>query len=459
MKFYHSFLSLVVVGLMTTVGSVAQETGSAGDGDSAPAASSSTESSFSDLSATAGDAAPAAPESAVVEAEDGSDSSGFFFPGGFGYLPETVSSLGSFDLAPPIDFKLSLEQGYNDNVYSRSTANGGRKGSWLSRLMLGTNILLSDSRTFLNLSLSVGGKYYWNIDRQSVRPQGRIALAHAFKISPRMTLTNRLSGGYYDQPDLSRTGVPNRANSGDYLDLDSHTALSYRWTPRFSTVTSFGASTIIYQDSDWRGSDYVSLIFGQSFNFHLAPTVTTVLDTRFRMTGYDDSNRNSTTEYLLAGVDFKLSPRLTGSARAGAEFRQYRAAGASDGVSPMAELAFGYRFGQGSHLQWFNRFGYEEGIASTQKNQSFRTGLQISHVITPRISTRLGGSYSHQTITNFPSNNSYDQHLITGNIGLDFAVNRSLKIFTTYRLTAVIYDTDASDYHRNEISIGAVLRF
>src|SRR5690606_15103288 len=104
--------------------------------------------------------------------------------GGFGYLPETVSSLGSFDLAPPIDFTLTLEQGYNDNVYSRGS--GSRKGSWTTRLMLGTDILLSNSRTFLSLNLSLGGKYYWNIDRQSVRPQARISLAHAFKISPRM---------------------------------------------------------------------------------------------------------------------------------------------------------------------------------------------------------------------------------------------------------------------------------
>jgi len=455
MKFHPSFLSVAIaVSLLTAIPGVAQDAASSGDATSSASDTSSPQAgSFSDLSTATGDA-----DEALLQTTE-ADSSGFFFPGGFGYLPETVASLGGFDLAPPISYSLTLSQGYNDNVYNRSRSSSARRGSMTTSLMLGTNVLLSNARNFLSLNLELGGKYYWDINKQSIRPHARISLAHAFKINPRATLSTRLSGGYFDQPDFSRPGAPTRANSGDYLDLDGHTSLSYRWAPRFSTVTSFGFATTVYHENEWRGSDYLSLHVGQSFNFHLAPTVTTVLDTRYKITEYDDSGRNTQTEYLLAGFDFQLSPKLTGSARGGAEFRQYRSAGARDGVSPFGEFSLGYRFAQGSHLQWFNRYGYEDGVAGRQKNHSLRTGLQVSHVITPRISARLGGSYSYQTITNFPSNNEYDQHLFTGNVGLDFTITRSLKLFTSYRFNAVIYDTDESNYHRNEVNVGATLTF
>jgi len=389
---------------------------------------------------------------------DVEDSPGFFFQGGYGYLPELVSSLGEgADLLPPIDFDLTIQQGYTDNVYNRAE----KKGSFKTEMTLGVNVLLSRSRTFLNFDARAGAVYYWSEARRPLVPRGDLSLSYAYKLTPRLTFTARVSAGYYDQPNLTLPNTSVLINGGDYFVGNSLFDLTYRWSQLFSTTTSLRLSTQLYRESRWQGSDYFSFTIGQSFRYIYSPLLSGVLDFRYGQVFFDDSTRNATNEFLLAGFDYRWTSRLSASFRGGAQFRQFDLAGADDAVSPYFEASLGYRYGRGSFIHWVSSFGLEEGYTSQQRNQSLRSGLYITQVLTPRINGRLGGSYSYQVLEGLASQSyKYRQHLITGTAGLDFVVSRAVTLFANYDVSSVIYEQQGSaDYVRNDVSIGARFRF
>ncbi|HWL50804.1 MAG TPA: outer membrane beta-barrel protein [Chthoniobacteraceae bacterium] len=393
----------------------------------------------------------------VVEA-DVEESPGFFFQGGYGYLPELVSSLGEgVDLLPPIDFDVTVKQGYNDNVYSRAD----KKGSFTTEMTLGVNVLLSRARTFLNLSARAGGVYYWSEARRPLVPRGDLSLSYAYKLTPRLTFTARVSAGYYDQPNLTIPNTTVLINGGDYFIGTSLFDLTYRWTPLFSTTTSLQLGTQLYRESRSQSSDYFSFTIGQVFRYIYSPVLSGVLDLRYGETYFDDSTRNSQSEYILLGADYRWTSRLSASLRGGVQLRQYDLAGTRDVASPYFEASLGYRYGRGSFLHWVSSFGFEQGYVSQQSNQSLRTGLYITQVLTPRINGRIGGSYSFQILEGLAQQSyTYHQHLITGTAGLDFVVSRAVTLFANYDISSVIYEQQRSaDYVRNQVSVGARFRF
>ena len=404
-------------------------------------------------------------ESTFVEASAEPEVSSFFFPGGYGYLPETISPGTGTYARPPVDFSLTLQTGYNDNIYSSSGKEGAspRKGSPTVQGSGGVNLLLNNPRTFVSLGANVGAVYYTEKERNALSPVGSMTAALAHSFSPRVQLTSRVNAGYYSQPNLSLPNAPT-ANSGDYFNLGSLFNLSYRWTPLFTTDTSFGANTQIFRDSQSEDSNYVELFVGESFRYLFAPRFTGVAEVRFSSFNYNGSNRNSTTESVMAGFDWQMSSRLTSTFRGGASFRQFDIAGSEDRVSPYVESAVGYRYGRGSLLQWTTRYGFEEAHDAFSSNQTFRTGLMVSQVLTPRINASLGLNYAYERYERLADefnhdNFTRDQHLFTGSTRLEFIATRSLTLFGSYSYTRNISDTEFNEYYRNEVSVGATIHF
>lgn len=386
------------------------------------------------------------------------ESPGFFFQGGYGYLPELVTSLGEgVDLLPPTDFDLTIKQGYNDNVYSRAD----KKGSFTTEMTLGMNVLLSRDRTFLSFSGRAGAVYYWSESRRPIVPRGDISLSYAYKLTPRMTFTARVSAGYYDQPNLTLPNTAVLINSGDYFIGTSLFDLTYRWSPLFSTTTSLRLASQLYRESRSQSSNYFSFTIGQTFRYIYSPVLSGVFDIRYGQVFFDDSTRNAQNEYILLGADYRWTSRLSASLRGGVQFRQFDLPGAKDAASPYFEASLGYRYGRGSFLHWVSSYGFEEGYVRNQSNESFRTGLYITQVLTPRINGRVGGSYSYQTLEGLADQHyTHHQHLITGTAGLDFVLSRAVTLFATYDISSVLYEQQSSaDYVRNQVSVGARFRF
>ncbi len=384
----------------------------------------------------------------------------FFFPGGYGYLPETIAPGTGIYARPPVDFSLTIQTGYNDNIYSSSGKNGAapKKGSATTQATAGVNLLLNTPRAFLSFGANAGALYYWDKPNSQISPVGTLSSAFAYSITPRVQLNARVNAGYYSQPNLSLPNTP-RVNSGDYFNLASLFDLSYRWTPTFTTNTSFGVNTQIFRDSESQDSNYVEWFVGESFRYLFAPRFTGVAEVRFSQINYDGEIRNSKTESVMAGFDWLMTPRLTSTFRGGVSFRQFELSNADDATSPYFESALGYRYGRGSLLQWTTRFGFEEANQPFNRNQTFRTGLSISQILTPRLNGSLGVSYAHETYKGLLTDSRDTQQLISGNARLEFIATRSLTIFGNYNRSQNISDFSNSDYIRNEVSVGATYHF
>src|SRR5262249_13889279 len=146
--------------------------------------------------------------------------------------------------------------------------------------------------------------------------------------------------------------------------------------PRFSTATNYTIDALNY-DNDTRGhaEDRVENTFGNEFRFLLVPTTTLVAEYRFELVSYLHlSGHDSTTHYLLAGLDHEFTPRLLGSLRAGAQFREYDQL--PNRNEPYVEATVTYASGKRSKVTWTTRYGLEEpDFAEVKSRTTFRTGL------------------------------------------------------------------------------------
>ncbi len=400
-------------------------------------------------------------ETTTLGAPEESEATSFFFPGGYGYLPESISP-GLDDYArPPIDFSLTIQQGYNDNIYSSSgdSDRAPKKGSATTQASAGINLLLKTPRAFFSLGGDAGALYYWDKEDKQVSPIGSLSSAFAYSLTPRLNLTARVNAGYYTQPNLTLPNAPTGFNSGDYFNLGSLFDVNYRWTPVFSTSTTFGVNTQVFQESYAEDSNYLESYVGQSFRYLFAPRFTGVAEVRFSDIGYHRSDRDSQTESVLAGFDWMMSSRLTSTFRGGVSFRQFELDGIDDAASPYVETGVGYRYGRGSMLQWTTRFGFEEPRDIYQKNQTFRTGLVVSQVLTPRINASLGVNYAYEKDEDTRLDHDYVQQLITGSARVEYIATRWLTVFGNYRHSENVSDFEGADYGRNEVTLGATLHF
>lgn len=390
--------------------------------------------------------------------------SSFFFPGGYGYLPETIApGVGSFGRSPAA-FSFTLQQGYDDNIYSASgsskEAGIPRKGSLITQASVGTDLLISANRTYLALGGDIGALFYWDKESGQVSPVGHLNLAYAYNFTPRLHLTSRINAGYYSQPDLSIPNAPTRPNAGDYFNLNSLFDLGYQWTPLFATSTTLGVNTQIYRESASHDLNYIEGLLGQSFRYKFAPRFTGVFEVRGSKIWYNSGIHDSTTESFLLGVDSQLTPRLNAAIRGGVSFRQFEFEDASDATSPHGEVVLGYRYGRGSIIQWSNRFGFEESTEYNHRYQAYRTSLAVNHALSARLSANLGVSYAYQMIETL-SDDSDDtfQHLVSGNIGLQYVVNQAFTVFGNYSHQQVVTDWSGGSYDRNQYWLGASYQF
>lgn len=390
--------------------------------------------------------------------------SSFFFPGGYGYLPETIApGVGSFGRSPAA-FSFTLQQGYDDNIYSatRASRDAGipRKGSLITQASIGTDLLISANRTYLALGGDIGALFYWDKDSGQVSPVGHLNLAYAYNFTPRLHFTSRINAGYYSQPDLSLPNAPTRPNAGDYFNLTSLYDLGYQWTPLFATDTTLGVNTQLFRDSQSRGLNYVEGLLGQSFRYKFAPRFTGVFEVRGSKIWYNDGIRDSTTESFLLGIDSQLTPRLNAALRGGISLRQFEFEDASDATSPYGEAVLGYRYGRGSIIQWSNRFGFEESTEFNRRYQAYRTSLAVNHALSARLSANIGVSYAYQLIRGLDQNaDNGHQHLVSGNVGLQYVVNQAFTVFGSYSHQQVVTDFQGGSYDRNQYWLGASYQF
>ena len=275
----------------------------------------------------------------------------------------------------PFQVGLFTSIGYDDNVFLQHS---DRRGSGITEAAIDLSSHIGNQRTMFDLDLSPGIDYYWDRPGRSVDPNIRLTLSLLHQINPRAYIAVSDFATYTAQPNY-QYGIGSPVSVLDYLYNSTTVSFGYQWNPRLSTVTSYTGGVLYYENSALGNLlNRIDNIWAEQFRFLVLPRITAVAEYRFEYVDYfSNSILNSYTNYALGGLDLTLSPRLTFTFRAGAEFRDYNqqiVGVQKDLTGPFVESTLVYRYRPNSYLEWYNRYGIEESDIGTGYRRTFQIG-------------------------------------------------------------------------------------
>lgn len=331
-----------------------------------------------------------------------------------------------------------------------------REMSAISRETLTFEAQTATRRSVFTFDLTANADYYWNRPgNDKAEYNGSMAIRYLHRFTPRLQVTASADVSYLSQPDLAQINTPRDTGVGNYWVTNTKVDLSYRWTPRFTTVLSGSYNRLDYQEGTQQAGNYWQTTFGLELRYLWSPKMAMVLEGRWAHIGYPENPAlDSTSYYALLGVDLNLSRRAGITVRVGEALRTFDESGNSSSA-PYLETTLNYQLGKASVLSWNNRFGFEEPPDPNTEVLSFRTGLTVTHFFTPRLRGSLGINGIYRVTSNNVSN--IDSTDITLDSGLSFlyTLTRKWTLNLSYNYTTVFFDpNDTSNYFRDRIFAG-----
>jgi len=376
----------------------------------------------------------------------------------------------------PVHVSVAVQGGYDDNVNTTST---GTQGSGFVNATLLLDMKVGTPRTTLELATTTGFNYFFDNVENQYEPNLNLTLTLQHKASTRLILDVPGYFSYQTEPNFEAGLGTNRRN-GNYFFTQDHLAATYLWLPRFATRTSYNFIGVKYDNiSTGLFEDRVEQSFGNEFRFLVMPTTNLVAEYRFEVINYAHEGevifpaifdpfgnkispavrlqRDSTTHFLLGGFDQAFSPRLNGSFRGGAEFRDYDASGETS--SPYFEANLTYKLGKDTSVAWTNHYGIEEGdVGTSQTRQSFRTGLTGQHNLTSRVQASVALYYWHDDYAELQTGTvvtpGFTEDSFDINLQLGYALSQHLNAQVGYSHTEVSSGEVAREYSRNRVWAG-----
>ncbi|HEY0369056.1 MAG TPA: outer membrane beta-barrel protein [Chthoniobacterales bacterium] len=391
---------------------------------------------------------------------------------------DTKSSLSTSDVGlgkfstNPFHVSVTVRGGYDDNVNLSPT---DERSSPFSNIGVGLTYEFGSPRTRMSLNAGVSATYYWensgdqfgnNSDDWSLNAWVAFSIVH--KATPRLTLSAQVNAAYISTPGFDTFNnalLVSEARNQNFFETVNKFSVAYQWAPRFSTVSSYTLSYIKYDDATIGFfEDRYEHTLGNEFRFLLSPTTTLVGEYRFGLVDYlDENNRDSYSNFFLAGVDHTFSPRFNVSFRGGVEVRHFDEnpnlvfGNVSDTqTAPYGEFTLNYALGQGTSISWFNRYAFEQpNVPDALVRQTYRTTLSIRHAFTARISSGVNFSYAHDSYDATFAEPSFDEDSFDINLFARYSINRTWSVDVGYDHTEVISPPAFfRDFTRNQYYAG-----
>ncbi len=389
-------------------------------------------------------------------------SEAFAIPGGYGNAPLNFTpGQGHFD-RPPLQFSTTLQLGYDDNIYCTNNQNPFEKpvkGSMITSLSQGVDLLLAQDRLGLSLGGNFGGQYYWDHEGQHLFPTGGLDLIFGYKISPQTQLSVQTSVAYLVQPSFSVLSGLTDANGKGYFTGNTKVDLLHRWTPRFSTDTTYLVYGTYYSDSEQQNNNHISQTLGESLRYMFTRNFTGVIEGRANEDTYDGDGSNSQSYFALVGGDLTLTRRLSSSIRLGAQTRTPDTGGSK--TSPYLETSVNYVLTRTTLLGWQARYGFEDTGSSSGSQKSFRTGVSVTQSITTKLRGTVGLNFmnddAYYTENGDLGSNSYSA--VSASVGLNYAYSKDVTLFANYSRIDKNSPSDWISYDKDVYYIGATLQY
>ena len=357
---------------------------------------------------------------------------------GIGWLP-----------AVPIQIIAGLETGYDDNV--TTSANG--EGSPFAR----ENIVLTYARPGQRTQVSlIGvGRFEQFFDLGTDDKNGNVTLSITHNSSTRLSFYSNVYAAYETEPDFKSDVGPENVRAQHFNTIDIF-AVTYQWLPRFSMVTSYTFKRVKYADASIGAEqDRMDNTFGETLQFSLTKRTNLVGDYRYEIINYDTTPNDSTTNYLLGGVDHHLTEHLVVHAAGGPSFRSLEDDG--DSVNPYFEGSLGYMSSNHS-LNWTTSYGFEAPTAGgVTTTKTFRTGLVLTYNLTSRLSSTTTVYYHHdenQGSASSGTSSAGSQDSLDLLLNFNYTINKRLALNVNYKHTSQSSLGSTPGYSRNSYSAG-----
>jgi hypothetical protein len=351
--------------------------------------------------------------------------------------------------AVPIQITAGVDTGYDDNV--TQSANG--EGSPFARETIVLTYARPSQRT--QVSLIGVGRFQQFFDLGTDDKNGNVTLSITHNSSTRLSFYTNVYAAYETEPDFKSDVGPENVRADHFNTIDIF-AVTYYWLPRFSTVTSYAFQRIKYADASiGAGQDRMYNTFGETLQFSLTRRTSLVGEYLYEILDYDTAPNDSTTHYVLGGVDHHLTEHLVVHARGGPSLRSIE--GKGDSVLPYFEGSLGYVSSNHS-LSWTTSYGFEapnEGNISLRK--TFRTGLVLRYNLTSRLSSTTEVYYHHdenQGSVSSGTSAAGPQDSLDLLLGFSYTINKRLALNVNYNYISQSSLGSTPGYSRNRYYAG-----
>jgi hypothetical protein len=357
--------------------------------------------------------------------------------------------------AVPIQITAALDGGYDDNL----TLSPSGLGSVFTR----ENVVLTYARPGERTQFFVVGvgrfSQYFDVSGQN-ETAGNVTLSLTHNFSSRLSFYASVYGTYQNEPNFTSNVGPQNVRT-PFFDTVDLFALTYHWALRFSTVTSYTFQRVQYFSSSNGNSqngvqntlsqNRIQNTFGEAFQFNLTSRTVLVGEYRFEAIDYDTAPTNSTTHFVLAGVNHNLTEHLMVHVRGGESFRSLENEG--DTASPYFEGTLSYVSSNHS-LNWTTSYGYESPTATgATTTKTWRTGLNLTYDLTSRLSSTTGVYYHHDE-NQGGTGSTGTQDFLDLLLGLRYTINKRLTLHVNYNYTSQSSLGATPGYSRNRYSAG-----
>ena len=371
-------------------------------------------------------------------------------------LPQQTPRPNWARLLPRVEIYTQFHTGYDDNFLTRSPA----VGAWFTNEQITLSYHMPSQTTQLSIVTGGGAVNYLG---QRTDANGFFDLSLSHRFTPRLTLNASLDAAYLSEPNLN-TNIGTNQFSGNYFNTSDKIWASYELTRRFSLVTSYSLLLVRYENQATAAfTDRQENTFGEQLRFELTRTTVLTGEYSILLTNYVTAPLDSTTQFFLAGIEHRFSRRLNAQFQAGASILSYNATSGSQ-TNPNFQGSLNYALGRHSALSWTGSYSVEQpqqqGVAI---QKSLRTGLQLSHAFTGRISSSLSFGYTHednQQGTSFATiGPSFSEDIFDVSLSVRYQLNSRVAFDASYDRSDVSSPQPGRSYSRNRYSIGATVTF
>lgn len=355
----------------------------------------------------------------------------------------------------PFSITVGVGAGWDSNV---NLSHDNEQDSAFIQGAIMLNYNTGDRRTSYSVGVEYSPFYYFDAAEgmEDFLHDASIGFSFAHRVNSRLTVSDNLYFAYEFQPDYN-IGASVSRRADQYLYGYNNLAVSYAWTKRFSTVSSYTFSGIEYLDSsELVGESHLNHLIGQEFRYAFTPRTTGALTYRFGVGLYDNDRFDYKSHYILAGLDHQFDRRTTGSFRVGAEIRDRDTGGTE--TNPYFEGSLTHSVSRQTNFRAYARVGFEDAdVSSYTERYSYRLGASLDQRINSRLAFTGGFHYIHDEFEG--GRNPFDENVFALNVGLDYNVYRNLVLSTGYAFTISDSDNEFREYDRHLLTVGLSASF